>query len=74
MTRKTAKRITLEQLNICKKPEVWAKIKGPMVMDPDGWRAQFGNLPPRSWEDEITYDEFRERAKHSTCYRPRATQ
>ena len=62
-----AKKQWLDQQALKKKPEVWMRTRGPMVLDPDGWRFRHGtNLEPKDWDEPITYEEFRERARHST--------
>jgi hypothetical protein len=47
-------------------PEVWARLLGWRVVDPDGWRGADG----RPWDDPIGRDEFERRANLSTCQPP----
>lgn len=61
-----AKKSWLEQRERLRTPEEWMNLKGPVVLDPDGWRFQHGKLMPKDWDEPLTYEEFRERARHST--------
>jgi hypothetical protein len=47
-------------------PEVWARLLGWRIVDPDGWRGADG----RPWDDPIGRDEFERRANLSTCQPP----
>lgn len=49
-------------------PREWERIyrMGRTVMDPDGWRGNHG-LPAKSFDEPITWEEYRERSTLSTC-------
>lgn len=46
-----------------KTPEDWARLKGIVIVDPDGWRDDENY---RRWDEPITEEEFRRRAAVST--------
>jgi hypothetical protein len=49
-------------MNDLKTPKVWEQTTGITVLDADGWRGRTG----RDYADEISEEEFRYRASHST--------
>ena len=51
-----------------KKPEVWAKLCGLEILDPDGWRESYNRIHGhKEWTDRITFAEFQRREMISTC-------
>jgi len=49
-----------------KTPDEWCRIKNCRVLDPDGWRSDYGELKAKSWDKLISYPEFIKRYKLST--------
>lgn len=52
-----------------KTPDEWCEQLGFKILDPDGWRWDFGDIKPRTYEDPIGRHEFEQRAMRSTMYR-----
>lgn len=47
-------------------PNLWQKILGFTVLDPDGWDRKSSNFS-QDWETPISFTEFMDRADESTC-------
>ncbi len=55
--------------NIKFNSDKWTKLTGIVVLDPDGWDRKNFDV---SWAEEITFDEYCDRASRSTTMnRPR---